>query len=447
MHPNPRRIIPVVLVVILAAAAWWYFDQQQLQPQAGGLFTSGTIEATQVQIAAELGGNVSEVLVSEGQAVNRGDLLVQLNELLLMAQLNQAESALAVTKANYDLVVSGPAPEQRQQAITAAQLELTTALQVLDNLYDQADLAAALAQKAVADADKARDLAQQTLDSMLSSADPVDIDAAHAAMILAADRLDKAKDKFEPFEKRSEDNVMRAALQAQLAGAQRDYDNTVTRYNNIIGTSNKYDLAVAQANLAIFEQQWLDNEQRYQDLMEGPDPEQLQLAQQRLAAAQARLAAAQADSTPEQIAVAQAQVDSAQAAINVIKSQLDKLRILAPIDGIVLSRTIEPGEVAQPGTPLVTLARLDRLTITIYLPEDRYGEIELDQTALVQVDLFPGENFSARVIHIADQAEYTPRNVQTADGRRTTVFAVKLSVDNPDGKLKPGMPADVSFGN
>jgi HlyD family secretion protein len=62
------------------------------------------------------------------------------------------------------------------------------------------------------------------------------------------------------------------------------------------------------------------------------------------------------------------------------------------------------------------------------------------------VDSFPGQTFEAAVVHIADQAEYTPRNVQTAEGRRTTVFAVKLAVENPDGKLKPGMPADVSFG-
>jgi HlyD family secretion protein len=447
MHPNPRRIIPVFLVVILAIAAWWYFDKQQIQAQAGGLAASGTIEATQVQVAPELGGNVSAVLVSEGQNIRQGDLIVQLDESLLMAQLVQAEAALAVAQANYDLVVSGPTLEQRQQAITAAQLEVTTAQQAFENLTDQADLAAAQAQKAVADADKARDLAQQTVDNMLSSADPVDIDAAHAAMILAEDRLDKVRDKFEPFEKRSEDNVMRAALQAQLAGAQRDYDNTVTRYNNIIGTSNQYDLAVAQANLVWFEQQLAEAERDYQDLENGPDPDQLQLAQQRVAATQALLAAAQADPSPEQIAVAQAQVDSAQAAIEVIRSQLDKLKIHAPMDGIVLGRSIEPGEVAQPGTPLVTLARLDHLTITIYLPEDRYGEIELDQTAQVQVDSFPGVQFSARVIHIADQAEYTPRNVQTAEGRRTTVFAVKLSIENPDGKLKPGMPADVSFGS
>ena len=447
MHLNPKQIFPVVLVALLALAAWWYFDTQQTQAQADGLTASGTIEATQVQVAPELSGNVTGVLVTEGQSVRQGDLLIQLNESLLRSQLAQAEASLAVTQANYALIAAGPTKEQRQQAIAAAQMELTNAQQALDNLNEQAALAAAQGQKAMADADRGRDLAQQTLDSMLANADQADIDAAHAAMILAEDKLDKAQDKFDPFEKRSEDNVMRAALQANLAGAQRDYDNAVTRYNNIIGTSNQYDLAVAQANLALFEQQLADAERNYQDVKSGPDPDRLQLAQEHVALAQAQLALAQAGPSPEQLAVAQAQIDAARAAIEVIQSQLEKLKILAPMDGIVLSRSIEPGEVTQPGTPLVTLARLDNLTITIYLSEDRYGEIQLNQIAQVQVDSFPGEKFNASVIHIADQAEFTPRNVQTAEGRRTTVFAVKLAVENPDGRLKPGMPADVSFGN
>ncbi len=63
------------------------------------------------------------------------------------------------------------------------------------------------------------------------------------------------------------------------------------------------------------------------------------------------------------------------------------------------------------------------------------------------VDSFPGEIFVATVSHIAEQAEFTPRNVQTVEGRTSTVFAIKLQVQDPAGKLKPGMPADVVFGN
>ena len=96
---------------------------------------------------------------------------------------------------------------------------------------------------------------------------------------------------------------------------------------------------------------------------------------------------------------------------------------------------------------MMTLARLDDLTITVYVSEGRYGAINLGQDAQMVVDSFPGETFNATVVRIADQAEFTPRNVQTEEGRRTTVFAVELSVENPNGKLKPGMPADVTLGD
>ena len=99
----------------------------------------------------------------------------------------------------------------------------------------------------------------------------------------------------------------------------------------------------------------------------------------------------------------------------------------------------------MPNATLFVLAQLERLTITVYLPEDRYGQVNLGDTAEVEVDSFPGMEFEASVVHIAEEAEFTPRNVQTGEGRRTTVFAIELRVNDPQGRLKPGMPADVFF--
>jgi HlyD family secretion protein len=93
----------------------------------------------------------------------------------------------------------------------------------------------------------------------------------------------------------------------------------------------------------------------------------------------------------------------------------------------------------------MTLGRLEDLTITVYVPEDQYGQIHLGQNASVQVDSYPGASFSAAVSQIAGQAEFTPRNVQTTDSRKTTVFAVTLSLQSGLNQLKPGMPADVTF--
>jgi multidrug efflux pump subunit AcrA (membrane-fusion protein) len=117
--------------------------------------------------------------------------------------------------------------------------------------------------------------------------------------------------------------------------------------------------------------------------------------------------------------------------------------ITSPIDGVVLQRLVEPDEIVAPGTTMLVVAPLDALSLKIYVPEDRYGQISLGQTYPVTVDSFPGETFYGKVSFISDQAEFTPRNVQTTDSRQTTVYAVKLDLQPTGGRLKPGMPADV----
>ena len=119
--------------------------------------------------------------------------------------------------------------------------------------------------------------------------------------------------------------------------------------------------------------------------------------------------------------------------------------VRSPLGGLVLYRHVEPGEIASAGAPLVTVIDPEHLQLTVYVPEDRYGRIQMGQVLPVTVDSFPGESFQGTVTHIADKAEFTPRNVQTTDNRKTTVFAVRLDLQPSGGKLKPGMPADVHF--
>ena len=150
-----------------------------------------------------------------------------------------------------------------------------------------------------------------------------------------------------------------------------------------------------------------------------------------------------------QAALAQAQtnVGSAQARLNTVETQLRKITVYAPMDGVVLTRNVEPGEFVQPGAIAFTMANLNELTITVYVPEPRLNEISLGQSASVTIDVASGESpvFDGEIVHIADKAEFTPRNVQTVEGRSSTVFAVKLKVSDPESRLKIGMPADVVF--
>jgi len=445
MHPNPKKVAPVVLLVAILGGAAWYLTQGRANVITGALAASGTIEGTQVVIAPELGGRVLEVLAQQGDVVETGQVLVRFDGSLLQAQLSQAEAALQLAQANYDLAARGPTKEQRQLAISSAELELTNAQQAWQALYDNAGLNAAQLQQTIASIDKARDKAQQYLDNVVTEADPADIEAAWASVVIAQDKLETAKEDFEPYENKDQSNLTRAVFQAQVAAAQKQYDSMVERYNNLVGTANRYELAVAKADAALADARLADGMRQYEQLQAGIDPDALAMAQARLKAAQANLDVAKASTSPEQLAAAQAQVEVARGALEVIQAQVAKLVISAPSDGVVLTRSAEPGEVLVPGAPLLTLVRMDNLTITVYVPENRYGEVSLGEAATVTVDSFPGETFEATVVRIADQAEFTPRNVQTEEGRSTTVFAVELSVANPEGRLKPGMPADVDF--
>jgi len=445
MHKYLRRIVPIIILGSLAVAAIWYYTRPGKAETVGPLTASGTIEATQVTLASELGGKVIDVLANEGERVQSGDLLVRMDDEGLQAQIHQAETQLALAQANFDLVAAGLPEEQVQVALKVAELDELVANQALDELEEKAGLVAARTLQEIAEFDKALDQASKRVDTLNTASDQADIDAAKAQVIMAKDRLDKAREDYQPYENKPEDNLVRAALLAKMAEAEQRYDQVVQRYNNLSGHSSALDVGLAEANEALVQAQLDDAHTRYEKVQDGPDADNVALVEAQLEVADARKGSALAGPRPEQLAVAQAQVDAAQAAIDLLKTQEGKFSLTAPVSGTVLSRVIEPGEVTLPGAPLLVIANLDELTITIYLPEDRYGEIRLGDSVEVTVDSFPGEAFTARVVQIADQAEFTPRNVQTAEGRKTTVFAVKLALEESDGRLKPGMPADVRF--
>jgi multidrug resistance efflux pump len=169
------------------------------------------------------------------------------------------------------------------------------------------------------------------------------------------------------------------------------------------------------------------------------------LAEAQVEAAQAALDELESGPTQEQIAMAEAQVRQAKAAVGLVDAQIAQLRLVAPMDGIVTSRSGQTGETAMMGAPLLTIANLDEVTLVIYIPENRIGQVRLGQEVEVRVDSFPERVFVGHVSSIAGEAEFTPRNVQTQEERVNLVFAVKVRIPNPDYALKAGMPADATI--
>ncbi len=139
---------------------------------------------------------------------------------------------------------------------------------------------------------------------------------------------------------------------------------------------------------------------------------------------------------------AAAQQEAAAREVELLHSQLGKAVIRAPAAGTVLTKGIEVGELASPGRTVAVMADLTRIELKVYVPESEVGKIKLDDPARVRVDAFPERYFEARVARVDPRAQFTPKDIHMPDERARLVFGVVLAVDNPEGYLKPGMPAD-----
>ncbi len=145
------------------------------------------------------------------------------------------------------------------------------------------------------------------------------------------------------------------------------------------------------------------------------------------------------------LAAIDAELVHLESGLAVFDRQLRDSAVLSPIGGTVLTRTLEPGEVATPGRAALRLADLSHLELRVYLESGDLSRLRLGQEVPVRVDALPGAPLKGTVGWIAGEAEFTPKNVQTRNARAQLVYAVKLRVDNPDGKLHVGMPAEIDL--
>jgi HlyD family secretion protein len=185
-------------------------------------------------------------------------------------------------------------------------------------------------------------------------------------------------------------------------------------------------------------------------LEEGSRAEDIRMAQaerDRAAAAldAARAGAANVDIRQQEVRVAEAAVREARANVERLETQVAELQVFAPLDATVLTKAAEPGEVVAANKPILLLGDLDHPWIKVYVPETALGKIRLGAAARIFVDSFPGQAFQGTVTWISDQAEFTPKNIQTAEERVNLVYAVKVTIQNAERRLKVGMPADAEL--
>lgn len=301
---------------------------------------SGYVEATDVRVAADVGGRILERPVAEGDRVAAGQVV---------ARLDTADAEIARDRAR----------AERDQA--AAQLRLLQAGSRQEDIHQ----AAAQLQSAQADTRAAQ----------------AELDAANADL----ERFD--------------------ALLRANAGSRKQRDDAATRK----------DVAAAR----------------------------LQAARERVRAAEGVLARLRAGARPQEIQAAQARVAAAEAQMAALEKHIADALLKAPVGGIVTSTLLDPGEMAAPRTPILVITDLDHAWANVYVDEPVVPTLQIGQTATIVTDA--GQRLPGRITFISPQAEFTPRNVQTAEERSKLVYRVKVSADNRDGILKPGMPVEVEL--
>ncbi len=476
---RPSPLIIIVIVLVLATIGYFVYQTWFQNNAALQLKASGTIEATNVNVAPELAGKVKDVMVDEGQLVKAGDPLLHLDSTLLQAQKQQALAALDVTKSaattadaalasaqnQYDLALNAALVTDKSQRTSQWVNSAPSDFNLPLWYYTQAEQMTA-AQAEVDAARKALTDAQSNLASIEASAGSSDfvkyendLATAEAGYRVASDlnnRVQNGKNidqltRYELYQLSIQQNNPSSNPSNYLISAsnidqnikdysQQLFDDAKTTlkdaqnaYKSALTTNGAKDVLKARANVSL-------QQERYNTAMDYVSF--IRTGSMSPSASTAQNALNQAKAADDQ---AHNAIRQAQANVDLLDAQMAKLTVYAPIDGVILTRNVEPGEYVQPGANTLTMADINHLTITVYIPENLYGQISLGLQANMKVDSFPNRTFSAQVSYISDQAEFTPRNVQTVEGRSSTVYAIKLTVSDPQGQLKPGMPADVIF--
>lgn len=386
-----KRIVPVIAIAVITTAAVVLWSGGFRRDSTNRIRLSGNIELTEVDISFKIPGKLVERTVNEGDPVKKGQLVARIDQL----QTLQQKAA-------------------QQASVQSAAMQLAQSLTSV--AWQKATIEGDLAMRR-AEVEQAR----ANLNDLLAGSRPQEIEQAQAAV---------------------------ADARTQAEQARLDWERAQTLFKNDDISRAQYDQAQARFNSAraVLKQA----EERYTLVKEGPRQEQIAAARAALARAQAALRISEANKLEiqrreQELAARKAEVERAKAQLGVTESQLQDTTVYSPIDGIVLVKSAEVGEVLAAGTTVVTIGDLDHPWLRGYINEKDLGRVKLGQQVKVMTDSFPGKVYQGRISFIASEAEFTPKQIQTPEERVKLVYRIKIDIENPNRELKANMPVDAEI--
>ena len=386
-----RLIIPLGIVIAGGIAAWYFLSRLP----SNVLQFSGRIEGYESDVGTKVAGRVESVTVREGASVTKGQLLVKLDDDELRAQLKGTEAQLKAAKQQQENARLQVSVVESQ--LTESQLKLQQSEGDTVGRVSQAG-----AQVAAAEAQ---------------------LQQAQAQVIEAEAQLELARSDRDRYAQLSQDG----------AASQQRFQQATTAYKAAQAT-----LTSRKATVEAFKRQVTAS--------------QGQLTQTQSTSLNPNINATQRDrfntqlqQSQVQVASAQAEVANAEASRQQTLAQLNNLTINSPISGTVTVRSVEPGVVVSPGKTLLTVLDLNTVYLRGFIPAGEIGKVRVGQTAKVFLDSSPDRPFTAKVAAIDSEASFTPENIYFKQDRVQQVFGVRLTLEQPDGLAKPGMPADAEI--
>ncbi len=382
-----RVVLVLVLLVIAAIGAIVVLRNIRREP-SDRILISGNIELTEINIGFKTSGKLVELNVKEGDPVTKGMVVARLDQDQLLRQ------------------------RDREQAVLAA------------------------AQGQVAQAETAVRWQRQTLEA--------DIEQRRADLRAAEARLEELKAGSRPQEIQEAAAGVEAA-QAEASRAKRDWERAQVLYKNDDISTSQYDQFRSRFEAA--EAALKQTRQRSGLVEAGPRQETIAAAAAQVERARAALKAAEANQLEterrqQEVVTRRAEIERSRAQIALIDSQLADTVAVAPVSGVVLSKSADVGEILAPGTTIVTIGDIDQPWLRGYINETELGHVKLGSKARVTTDSFSGKVYWGSVTFISSQAEFTPKQIQTRQERVKLVYRIKIDVDNPQHELKSNMPAD-----
>ena len=403
---NPRLLLPLGAILAAGYFGWQYFAPK---PAATFIQVSGRIEADETDIGAKTGGRVTAILVREGDRVQVGQVVAQIEDLEVNEQLNAAAAQVNSVKqeaaqAQLDVSVG----DSRIQEATA---NLAQSKGDSQGRVNQANslVAVARAQLAQAQAQVGEGQAQ--------------IRQTKSELQLAR----KDRDRYSQL-------VTAGAINRQLFDqAQSKADTAQAKLDSASATLSARDAAVKTASDQLTAAQGSLTQNQSTQLNPAIRSSQLAAFQQQKQQAYAKLAAAQA------------KIQNAIASQQQIQKRLDSFKVKSPINGVVQSRSIEPGAVVATGKTLLTVIDPKAVYLRAYVPEGDLSKIHVGQSARVLLDTDSKQTIRGKIGSIDPKASFTPENIYFKKDRVRQVFGIKIAIDQDRDYAKPGMPADAEI--